>query len=146
MITKAINTLTAEFSADLLLWALKMRMQDLLEDRYFDDSKFVAHKGDKREIDYDLIEDLIHFMHNDDHAYRRHMFPAIARCIDSVDHKKDTKHNIFEPAVKNSYKMYIEKFPIRELPDSLDEEMCEEICNKLHEETLQHIQDGVYKD
>ena len=123
-----------------------MRMRDLLEDRHFDDSKFVATKGNKREIDFDLAEDLMHFMHNDDHAYRRHTYPAIARCIDSIEHDKDTKQSIFEPAVKNSYKMYIEKFPIRELADDLEEDTFTEICNKLHTETLKHIQDGMYKD
>jgi len=123
-----------------------MRIQDLLEDRHFDDTKFVVHKNGKREIDFDLAEDLSHFMHNDDYAYRRHLYPAIARCIDSMDRNKKVEHKVFLPAVKHSFKMYVEKFPIRELPDDLEEDTLNEVCKKLHTETLKHIQDGVYKD
>ena len=123
-----------------------MRIQELLEGKFFNDLDYVKHGENGRELDYDLIEDLSYFMHNDDHAYRRHTYPAIARCIDSIEHDKDTKQSIFEPAVKNSYKMYIEKFPIRELADEIEEDTFTEICNKLHTETLKHIQDGMYKD
>jgi len=123
-----------------------MRIQDLLEGKNFDDLEFVKQDGDKKEISYDLPDDLIHFMHNDDHAYRRHLFPAIARCMDQMSSKKPTNMNVFKPAVMHSFKLYADKFPIKELPNELDEKMCERICNKMHDDVIKDIKDGVYKD
>jgi hypothetical protein len=122
-----------------------MRIHELLEGRFFDDSKFVKHTAEGRELDYDLSEDLIHFMHNDDDVYRRHVYPAISKCIDLVQSKKPTNLKIFKSSVEESYKQYIHQFPIKELPDHLDNKVCEEICDKIHEDIIQHIKDGKYK-
>jgi exoribonuclease II len=126
-----------------------MRISDLLEGKHrkhFNELDFVKNTGEKRELDFDLEEDLIHFMHQDDDVYRRHTYPAIARCLDYKESKRPTKKEIFKPAVENSYKIYLEKFPIRELPNNLSEELCNQICAKIHEETLEHISNGKYKD
>lgn len=123
-----------------------MRISDLLESKHFKQEDYVHETEGGREINFDLAEDLVHFMHNDDDIYRRHTYPAIARCIDYTDSKRKTNKDIFKPAVENSYKLYMEKFPIRELPNKLDEKLCDEICSKLHEEITQHINDGKYKE
>jgi hypothetical protein len=123
-----------------------MRIRELLEGRDFDDTPFIKHTADKRQIDYDLTDDLIHFMHNDDHVYRRHLYPSIMKCVEQVNGKKTAKSHLFKSAVEESYKTYLKKYPIRELPDHLDEETCEDICKKLKEDILKHIEDGVYKD
>jgi hypothetical protein len=123
-----------------------MRINELLENKHFKEDDFVQKNGEGREINFDLAEDLIHFMHQDDDIYRRHTYPAIANCVDKLESKRDPKIGIFKPAVENSYKIYIKKFPIRELPDSLDEELCKQICEKMHEEVIQHINDGKYKE
>lgn len=123
-----------------------MRITELLEGTNFNDLKFVKVSGDKREIDYDLADDLLHFMHNDDDIYRRHVHPAIMHCQDRIDLKKPTSPKIFKPAIVNSYKLYVKKFPIRELPDDLSEQQCQEACKKMHEEVCQHIKDGKYKE
>ena len=123
-----------------------MRIQELLEGKDFDGTEFVDVKGDKREINYDLPDDLIHFMHNDDDVYRRHLYPVLAKNLDQVKAKKKTSASSFKPAVDKSYSLYIKKFPIRELDPQLDEKLCERICNKLHDEFKEHIADGKYKD
>jgi hypothetical protein len=123
-----------------------MRIRELLEGKKFNELDFIEHEEDGRKINYDLAEDLIHFMNEDDDVYRRHTYPAIAKCLDRVSAKHPTKHGIFEPAVKESYRIYTKKFPIRELPDELDSKVCKEICSKIHEEVLEHIKDGKYKD
>jgi hypothetical protein len=122
-----------------------MRIQELLEGKKFDDLEFVTKENGKRSINFDLVEDLIHFMNQDDDVYRRHTYPAIASCLDKMSgkHKPDTK--MFEPAVKESYKIYTRKYPIRELPNEIDSKMCEQVCSKIHEEVLKHISDGKYK-
>lgn len=123
-----------------------MRITDLLEGKHFDDLKFVKVNGDKREIDFDLTEDLFHFMNNDDDIYRRHLYPAIMKCQDRMDLKLPIGPEIFKPAVISGYEQYSKKFPIRELPVSLDEKMCTEMCGKIHEEICKDIKDGKYKD
>jgi len=123
-----------------------MRINELLENKHFKEDDFVQKNGQGREINFDLAEDLIHFMNQDDDVYRRHTYPAIANCMDKIESKRDPSIGIFKPAVENSYKIYVKKFPIRELPDSLDEEMCKQICEKMHEEVIQHINDGKYKE
>jgi hypothetical protein len=122
-----------------------MRIHELLEGRFFDDSKFIKHTADGRELDYDLSEDLIHFMHNDDNVYRRNVYPTIAKCIDLVKAKKPTDLKLFRNAVEESYKEYVKQFPVKELPHKLENKMCEEICDKMHEDIIQHIKDGKYK-
>jgi hypothetical protein len=123
-----------------------MRIRELLEGKVFKDLDFVKQAGDKRELDYDLVEDLVYFMNHDDDVYRRHFFPTIAKCIDGEKAKRETKPNIFKPVVEKSYKLYVQKFPIRELPEDIEGKVCEEVCSKIHEEILQHITDGKYKD
>jgi hypothetical protein len=123
-----------------------MRIRELLEGTNFDSEEFIDKKGDKREINFDLAEDLMHFMHNDDDVYRRHLYPVLAKCLDKVENKRPTSKDAFKPAIESSYKLYIKKFPIRELDDNLDEKMCEKICEKLHEEFKEHVSDGKYKD
>jgi hypothetical protein len=123
-----------------------MRIRELLEGKQFNDLDFVKQTNDKREIDYDLVEDLMHFMNHDDEVYRRHVFPTIANCIDKVSAKSPTKSGMFKPVVEKSYKLYIDKFPIRELPDKIDSGICEQVCDKMHEEVVKHVTDGKYKD
>jgi hypothetical protein len=123
-----------------------MRIQELLEGKFFNDLDFVKPNENGREIDYDITEDMAYFMNHDDHAYRRHTHPAIMHCVDNMKRHVKPKADVFEPAIKECYKMYIKQFPIRELPNDLDEETIKQICDKMHEEVLQHIGDGKYKD
>jgi hypothetical protein len=60
--------------------------------------------------------------------------------------KKNLSPNIFKAAVEESYKNYVKKFPIRQLPTSLDEELCNEVCKKLHDDFRKDYEDGKYKD
>ena len=123
-----------------------MRIQELLESTNFKEEDFVKKTGDKEEIDYDLPDDLVHFMHNDDHTYRRHVYPVIVKCIHQMKAKKPTQSKMFAEAIKECYKIYSKKFPIRALPEELSEEQLEETCGKFHDELVTHVKDGKYKD
>ena len=50
----------------------------------------------------------------------------------------------FKKLVNHAYECYSKKFPIRELPDLLEEELCEKICNTLHQEEVKYIKEKVY--
>ena len=73
-----------------------MRIQELLEGKKFDDLDFVTKENGKRSINFDLAEDLIHFMNQDDDVYRRHTYPAIANCLDKMSKKSKPNTNVFE--------------------------------------------------
>jgi hypothetical protein len=123
-----------------------MRINELLEGKIFNDLDFIKTNGDKTDIDYDLCEDLMHFMHNDDNVYRRHLYPVIAKCLNHVKHKSNPKADYFKSAVDECYQQYIKKFPIRQLPTTLDEKTLKEVCDKLCEEFKEHHEEGKYKD
>ena len=123
-----------------------MRIRELLENKFFKDLDFVKSTEKGRELDFDLIEDLTHFMNYDDDVYRRHVYPSIANCLDRSNSNRSINPSIFKPAVESSYKLYVKKFPIRELPKSLDEKTINSVCKKMQEDFKQHLADGKYKD
>lgn len=124
-----------------------MRIRELLEGKHFKEADFVSPKEEGgREINYDLVEDLIHFMTENDMIYRRYVFPSIAKFSDLKEAHKEPKPSTFEQTVKESYKAYVKEFPIRELPDEIDEDICKQVCDKMYEQVSQHYADGVYKD
>lgn len=121
-----------------------MRIRELLEGKTFKDLDFVTPTENGRELNFDLAEDLMHFMNHDDNIYRRVVYPKVAECIDGLKANRKTKATIFRSAVEECYKQYIKKFPIRELPEQIEEDICEQVCEKMHEELCQHIADGKY--
>jgi hypothetical protein len=124
-----------------------MRLRELLEGNFFKDTDFVKHEDDgQRVIDYDLAEDIAHYMDHDDHCYRRYTYPALAKFLDMKEGKGHPKPAIFKEAVKDAYKVYVRKFPIRELPDELDEDTVKQVCELLYDEHDQHHAEGKYKD
>ena len=123
-----------------------MRIRELLENKFFKDDEFVTPTENGREINFDLVDDLLHFMNHDDDVYRRHVYPSIAECLDAFAEDRETTAGIFKPAVNQSYQAYIKRFPLRELPNSIDPKTLREVCTKLHETTKQDIADGKYED
>ena len=123
-----------------------MRIRELLEGKKFNDLDFVNVDEDGTNINYDLVEDLAFYMHNDDDMYRHHVFPSVMQCVSGMKSKKNLSPNVFKAAVEESYKNYVKKVPIRQLPTSLDEELCNEVCKKLHDDFRKDYEDGKYKD
>lgn len=124
-----------------------MRIEELLEGKQFNELDFIKTKDDsgEKEIDYDLADDLIFFMNNNDEVYRKHVYQIISKCINSKKNNEEIKPAEFIKCVKECYKLYLEEYPIRELPDKLDKKTLKEICEKFHEEVFKHIEDGKYK-
>lgn len=119
-----------------------MRITDLFENKDLQFKDFVENN----EITYDLAEDLVFFMNHDDDTYRRHTYPAITKCIDGIKNNKKISPAIFKAAALESYKNYCNQFPIRELPDKLNDKMLGEVCKLIHEEVCTHHEEGKYKD
>jgi len=97
------------------------------------------------EYTFDLAEDLIYFMHNNDDFYRKSFFPVLNLCKKQFDLGNTFSHRIFKPVVTKAYKVYKDEFPLRELRDDLEKEMVEEICKKIHESEMTNMREGAYK-
>lgn len=123
-----------------------MRIVELLESKNFKEDDFVKPVGDdgKRELAFDVPEDIIFYMKNDDNAYRNHLYPVIAKCLDLISAKKKTHPSLFANAVKECYNSYITEYPIRELGNSIDKSHHKDTCIKLHDEIINDIHDGKY--
>jgi hypothetical protein len=122
-----------------------MRIDELLESVDIDADRKEQNSTDNKD-DFDLAEDLVFFLNNDDDAYRRYTYPAIGKCVDSIKANKSTHPSIFKIAVLRGYKDYINKYDLTKLPDVLDEKICDAVCKKMHEDTCKHVEEGKYKD
>lgn len=103
------------------------------------------HSGADDEYSFDLAEDLIYFMHNNDDFYRKRFFPVLNLCKKQFDQGQSFSHRVFRPIVTKAYSMYKDEFPLRELRDDLEKEMVEEICKKIHESEMTNMREGAYK-
>ena len=68
-----------------------MRIYELVEGKIFKDSDFTQQTEGGREINFDLVEDLVYFMNHDDNIYRRNFYPAIIKYVDLKKENKEKK-------------------------------------------------------
>lgn len=121
-----------------------MRITDLLENAHFKSEDFIKQTDDGNEINYDLVDDLVFFLNNDDDAYRRYLLPAVHKFIDRKKADENIKYTIFKTAVANGYKEYIKQYPIRELSDTIDAKIWRAVCKKLFDDASKDMEDGSY--
>lgn len=91
-----------------------------------------SQNDSKKELDFDLADDLIFFMQNDHEFYRTEVFPVLSKLQKYYKLGKDTSPIMFKNLVLRAYNTYKAKFPIDELEDTLTMEQVKEICNKLY--------------
>ena len=106
-----------------------MRINELLE--HIEDKN---HNGIDDKLEYDLADDLMFFINNDDNTYRRHVYPSIMKFKQNKGHDGQS---LFGGAVTQAYESYSKKFPIRQLPKELPAEIREQVCDML----MQNLQD-----
>jgi hypothetical protein len=100
----------------------------------------------KKELGYDLKDDLICFMQNDPDFYRKQYFPVMHRFKEYVESGKLVKSRAFESLVKNAYEQYNNKFKVEGLEPDLEKDMCAEICADLHRIESDNIDNGHYDE
>ena len=122
-----------------------MRIKELLESTTYEIDSYAPDK-DQYGLDFDLVEDMAFFMNHDDDTYRRHVYPAVVKCVKKIKLGSPVDSSIFEEVTSECYKEYVKKYPIRQLPDVLDEEITSNICEKFYKDLCKHIEDGKYKN
>lgn len=121
-----------------------MRITDLLENAHFKSEEFIKQTDEGNEIDFDLADDLVFFLNNDDDAYRRHLLPAVHKFIDKQKAGEEIKCTIFKTAVADGYKLYTKQYPIRELPNDIDKKVWKTACKQLFDNISKDMEDGHY--
>lgn len=92
----------------------------------------------KPEVDFDLHDDLMFFMNNDPEFYRQDYFPFLDKFTHHCNAGRVVSPKAFSPMVIKAYKLYKNKFPIKELEEDLSDADVKDICEKLQSQQLQH--------
>lgn len=121
-----------------------MRINELFESS--DQFKEFVDPESESGLAYDLAEDVVFFMNNDDDTYRQHVFPSVIEFLEMMKHNQKTSPAMFKNAAINSYKNYYSKFPIRELPVELNGQLAEAVCKKFYEELCRYHTEGTLGD
>jgi hypothetical protein len=100
----------------------------------------------KKELGYDLKDDLICFMQNDPAFYRKTYFPVMHKFKEYIKSDLSVRPKAFESIVKKAYSQYKDTFKVEGLESELSEELCREVCEELHRIERQNINDGHYDD
>ena len=103
-----------------------------------------SKKSGKKELGYDLKDDLMFFMNNDPDFYRKKYFPAMLKFDRYCKEGKEVGPRGFEPLVRHAYECYQNKFPVEGLEKDLAAEMCESICKSIHEQELKNVKNKFY--
>lgn len=105
-----------------------MRINELVENIDLD-----LHYNNKKDEDlgFDIADDLLFYMQNNDDVYRRHLYPQMLKHQHAL--KKGKADNmLFGSAVHEAYKAYTKEFPIRKLPETLPSDIHEKVCLELY--------------
>ncbi len=104
-----------------------MRIRELVENIDID-----LHFNNKKDEDlgFDISDDLLFYMKNNDDVYRRHVYPQLVKHKHSLQHGKADRM-LFGSAVHEAYKSYTKEFPIRKLPETLPNDVHEKVCLEL---------------
>jgi hypothetical protein len=101
----------------------------------------------KPPLNYDLKEDLLCFMHNDPHFYRKEYFPLMHKFKNALESGKAIHHRAFESICKKAYEQYKDKFKhVKGLEEDLEKDMCEDLCKELHKLESEQVKNGHYDD
>jgi hypothetical protein len=105
---------------------------------------FGSEKDKEKDLGYDLKDDVIFFMNNDPEFYRKRYFPTMLRFDKYCKEGKSINPRAFKSLVDEAYAIYQNKFPVEGLEHKLKQEMCEEICEAIHEQEVKNSKNGVY--
>ena len=102
-------------------------------------------KDEQGKYEFDLAEDLVYFMHNNDDFYRSHFFPVLKTCKAQFENGGNFSHRVFKKVIEKAYDHYKKEFPVKELDDNLEEDFKEQVAHHIYETELQNLKDGLYK-
>jgi len=108
--------------------------------------EYQLNEPSKKELGYDLCDDVMCFMNNEPSFYRKEYFPVMHKFKEYVKAGKEVQPRAFESLVKKAYESYKNRYTVEGLEETLDKEMLEKICNEIHRSEYDNIKNGHYDD
>lgn len=93
--------------------------------------EFYNTETEEKKIDFDLYDDLIHYMMNDSDFYRKEYYPVHAKFQSECKEDSTPSAESFKNVVTSAYSQYKDKFDLIELDEQLTGEDLTEICKIL---------------
>jgi secreted PhoX family phosphatase len=120
------------------LRAYNMRINELVENIDLD-----LHFNNKKQEDtgFDIAEDLLFYMQNNDDVYRRHVYPQVIKHKAAMKTGKANR-SLFSNATLEAYKAYSAEFPIKKLPSKLPKDVQEKVCLELYKKCTEEFSTG----
>lgn len=116
----------------------KMLIQEMLD--------YNLSEPKKKELGYDLCDDMMCFMNNEPTFYRKQYFPVMHKFKEYVQSGKDIHPRAFESLVRKAFESYKNRYQVEGIEEALDKEMVEKICNEIHRVEVENIKHGHYDD
>jgi hypothetical protein len=117
-----------------------MKIRELFENF----SPKLKEEDKEEQSTFDICEDLIYYMHNNDDFYRRHYYPHLIKCKNAIKKGQRVTAESFAPVVKHAYECYIAEFNDMLLPESLEQEDFSKVCEKIKEDEVENIKKKMY--
>jgi hypothetical protein len=92
---------------------------------------FELYNPNLKRDDFDLSDDLIFFMRNDPHFYRKEFHPFQQKFNRHCDAGRSVSAKAFSPIVQKAFDHYKNTFPVEGMEENLGRQDLEEICDKL---------------
>lgn len=86
------------------------------------------------ELDFDLIDDLIHFINNNTEFYKSVYYPVVQKFHNNHKYNLPLDKSVFVPVVKQAYDVYKKAYNLDNLPAQLDMQDLSDICTKLYQQ------------
>ena len=93
--------------------------------------------SETKKLDFDLVEDLIFFIYNDQEFYRTRFYPAEVKFKKLANAGTTPRPSSFKSIVQDAYAKYYDKFKTEGLSSSLPDEALSQTCSKLHAKVLE---------
>lgn len=91
----------------------------------------------KKDVDYDLHDDLIYFMNADPEFYRQSYYPVQTNFQKHCSAGKSINPMAFKNVIQKAYESYKKKFPLPQLEEQLSEDQVKDICEKIHSQEIE---------
>jgi hypothetical protein len=109
--------------------------------------EFFNQPIDDNTLPFNVIEDVSVYMKNNPMFYRKHFYPTMLRFKDLMQAKKKINPvGLFNPMIKKATYDYCKEYNIGKRPEELlSNEERKELIQKIYNEELKNIREGVYE-
>jgi len=94
---------------------------------------------DSKKLDFDLVDDLIFYMYNDQTFYRSKFYPVEIKFKRLKKSGQTAPASSFVQLVRDAYSAYYDKYKSAGLEKTLPKDILSQICIKLHSQVIDDL-------